>query len=77
MIEVVVREREPIESAIRRFKKECDQAGILQELKRREFYQKPSVLKHQKEVENKRKMKKYQEKINEFYDKFDKILDNE
>ena len=45
---VRVKEGEPIESAIRRFKKQCEKAGILSELKRREYYDKPSVRKKKK-----------------------------
>jgi len=45
---VRVKENEPIESAIRRFKKQCEKAGILSELKRREYYDKPSVRKKKK-----------------------------
>jgi len=40
-----VREDEPIESALKRFKREVTNAGILTELKKREFYEKPSILK--------------------------------
>ena len=43
MTGVRVRENESIESAIRRFKKLCEKAGILAELRKREHYEKPSV----------------------------------
>jgi small subunit ribosomal protein S21 len=33
---------------MRRFKKQCEKAGILSELKRREYYDKPSVRKKKK-----------------------------
>ena len=45
---VRVKENEPIESAIRRFKKQCEKAGILSELRKREHYEKPSVRKKKK-----------------------------
>ena len=45
---VRVKDSEPIESAIRRFKKQCEKAGILSELKRCEYYDKPSVRKKKK-----------------------------
>ncbi len=48
MAGVRVRENEPLESAIRRFKKQCEKAGILSELRRREHYEKPSVKKKKK-----------------------------
>jgi small subunit ribosomal protein S21 len=41
--EVKVRENEPIESALRRFKKQCEKTGILRELKERAHYDKPSI----------------------------------
>ena len=48
MAGVRVKENEPIEAAIRRFKKQCDKAGILQELKKREYYEKPSAKRKRK-----------------------------
>ena len=47
---VRIRDNEPIESAIRRFKKQCDKAGILQELKKREHYEKPSARRKRKMI---------------------------
>jgi small subunit ribosomal protein S21 len=45
---VRVKDNEPIESAIRRFKKQCEKAGILSELRKREHYEKPSVKRKKK-----------------------------
>ena len=45
---VRLKDNEPIESAIRRFKKQCDKAGILQELRKREYYEKPSAKRKRK-----------------------------
>ena len=45
MTGVRVRDNESIESAIRRFKKLCEKAGILAELRKREHYEKPSEIK--------------------------------
>ncbi len=39
---VKVRENEPFEVALRRFKRSCEKAGILSEVRRREFYEKPT-----------------------------------
>ena len=39
---VRVRENEPFDFALRRFKRSCEKAGILTEIRRREFYEKPS-----------------------------------
>lgn len=42
---VRVNDNEPIEVALKRFKREVTNAGILTELKKREFYEKPSITK--------------------------------
>ena len=55
MAGVRVKESEPIESAIRRFKKQCEKAGILQELKKREHYEKPSVKRKKKAIAAKKR----------------------
>ena len=43
-----VKENESFESALRRFKKQCEKAGIMYELRRREHYEKPSVRRKKK-----------------------------
>ncbi|MCX7965884.1 MAG: 30S ribosomal protein S21 [Syntrophorhabdaceae bacterium] len=45
---VIVREGESFESALRRFKKQCEKTGILSEIKKREHYEKPSVKRKKK-----------------------------
>ena len=45
---VKLRDGETIDSLLRRFKKQCDTAGIIQELRKREYYRKPSVKKKEK-----------------------------
>jgi small subunit ribosomal protein S21 len=47
---VRVKENEPIDSAIRRFKKQCEKAGILHELRKREHYEKPSMRRRKKAI---------------------------
>jgi small subunit ribosomal protein S21 len=39
---VKVRENEPFEYALRRFKRSCEKAGVLAETRRREYYEKPT-----------------------------------
>jgi small subunit ribosomal protein S21 len=58
MVNVRVREGESIEEAIRRFKRECERNGIMQEIKKREFYRAPSVVRKEKKAEAKRKMRR-------------------
>ena len=42
MPNVKVKENEPFEVALRRFKRGCEKAGVLTETRRREFYEKPT-----------------------------------
>jgi small subunit ribosomal protein S21 len=46
---VVVKEGEPFEKALKRFKKKVEAAGILKEVRRREHYLKPSIRKKEKQ----------------------------
>lgn len=45
---ILVDQNEPIDKALRRFKKECQKSGLLSEVRRREYYEKPSVRKKRK-----------------------------
>ncbi len=59
MPSVRVKENEPFDVALRRFKRTCEKAGILSELRGREFYEKPtSVRKRKAAAAVKRHMKK-------------------
>ena len=61
MPEVRVRENEPFDIALRRFKRSCEKAGIMAEVRRREFYEKPTtVRKRNKAAAGKRHLKKLQ-----------------
>ena len=56
---VKVRENEPFDVALRRFKRSCEKAGVLSEVRRREFYEKPtSVRKRKAAAAVKRHLKK-------------------
>ena len=56
MSKVEVKEGESIDSALRRFKRNVAKAGIQQEIRKREHYEKPSV-KRKKKSEAARKRK--------------------
>ena len=43
MSSIVVKDNETLDSALRRFKRSCVKAGIMQEIRKREHYEKPSV----------------------------------
>ncbi|MBE6640517.1 MAG: 30S ribosomal protein S21 [Ruminococcaceae bacterium] len=58
MAEVRVKEGENLDSALRRFKRQCARSGVLAELRKREHYEKPSVKRKKKsEAARKRKYK--------------------
>lgn len=71
MPNVRVRENEPFDVALRRFKRSCEKAGVLSEVRRREAYEKPTserkrkaaaaVKRHAKKLsrENKRMQRMY------------------
>ena len=52
-----VREGESFESALRRFKKKCEKAGILSDLRKHQHFEKPSERRKRKMNAAKRKMK--------------------
>ena len=47
---VKIRDGESFESAFRKFKKSCEKAGILSEVKKREHFEKPSVAGKKKSI---------------------------
>ena len=58
MAEIRVKENETLDSALRRFKRQCQKSGVLTELRKREHYEKPSVKRKKKsEAARKRKFK--------------------
>lgn len=56
MVEIKVGKNEPLDRALRRFKKSLRQSGVMGELRRREHYLKPSV-KRKKKADAARKRK--------------------
>ena len=42
MPSVRIKENEPFDIALRRFKRSCEKAGVLADVRRREFYEKPT-----------------------------------
>jgi small subunit ribosomal protein S21 len=45
---VRVKENEPFDIALRRFRRSCEKAGVLTEVRRREFYEKPTSVRKRK-----------------------------
>lgn len=48
MPEVVVKDFSDFETALRRFKKKVQDAGLLQEMRKREYYEAPSIRRKKK-----------------------------
>ena len=58
MAEIRLKENESLDSALRRFKKQCARAGVIQEVRKRVDYEKPSVKrKNKSQAARKRKYK--------------------
>lgn len=56
--EVRVKENESLDSALKRFKRQCAKAGVLAEVRKREHYESPSVRRKKKsEAARKRRYK--------------------
>ena len=48
MPSIKVKENEPFDTAIRRFRRACEKAGVLTEIRKREFYEKPTSVRKRK-----------------------------
>ena len=59
MAQVIVRENESLESALKRFKPSCARDGVMSELRKREHYEKPSVKRKKKSEAARKKAKKF------------------
>lgn len=50
MVGIVISENEPIDRALKRFKKKYERSGVLKEFKKRAYFTKPSIKKRMKRV---------------------------
>lgn len=55
MAKIDLRENESVDNALRRFKRKCLEEEIPMEMKKRAYYDKPSVAKKKKKIEAKKK----------------------
>ena len=60
MPSVKLRDNEPFDFALRRFKRACEKAGVLSEIRRREFYEKPTSVRKRKAAAA---VKRHQKKV--------------
>ena len=59
MAQVIVKENESLESALKRFKRSCARDGLMSELRKREHYEKPSVRRKKKSEAARKKANRY------------------
>jgi small subunit ribosomal protein S21 len=55
---VIVEPDESFENVLKRFKKQCEKAGLLSEFKKRQHYEKPSVRRKRKALAARKKAKR-------------------
>ncbi|MBP3195101.1 MAG: 30S ribosomal protein S21 [Cardiobacteriaceae bacterium] len=71
MPSIKVRDNEPFDAAMRRFKRSCEKAGVLAEVRSREFYEKPTQERKRKLVaaikRNARRIKKEKSRFERLY----------
>lgn len=60
---IKIRENESFESALKRFKKQCEKTGILSEVRKREHFEKPSLKKKRKALAAKKRVMKRMRKV--------------
>ena len=58
MVGIVISENEPIDRALKRFKKKYERSGVLKEFKKRAYFTKPSVKKRMKKVKAVRRLQR-------------------
>ena len=60
MSEIYVKENESLDNALKRFKRSCAKSGVLADLRKKEYYQSPSVKRRKKsEAARKNKNKRF------------------
>jgi small subunit ribosomal protein S21 len=60
---VIVDENEPLEKALKKFKRQVEKEGIIREWKKREYFEKPSTIRNRKRKALERKQLKKLRKI--------------
>ena len=57
MVKLILRERESIQEAVRRFRKLVERSGVKKEMRKREYYEKPSATKRRAKLRAERRAK--------------------
>ena len=55
---IKIRDGEPFERAFRRFTKSCEKSGLMAEIRKRQWYEKPSEIKKREDNQSRRKVRK-------------------
>ena len=58
MVKMLVRDRESIQEAVRRFRKMVERSGVKKEMRRREYYEKPSETKRKARLRAERRARR-------------------
>ena len=61
--QIVIDDGEPLEKAIKRFKRMVEKEGIIREWRKREYFEKPSTIRNRKRKAFERKLLKKQRKL--------------
>lgn len=62
---IKVKENESFELVLKKFKKQCEKAGILSEIRKREHFEKPSIKRKKKAIAARKRALKKQRKMME------------
>lgn len=71
MPHIRIKENEPFDVALRRFKRSCEKAGTLAEVRKREFYEKPTWARKRKAAAA---VKRHQKKVSRESRKFQRMF---
>ena len=64
MVRLMVRDRETIQETVRRFRKLVERSGIKKEMRRREYYEKPSEIKRRSRLRAERRARRTRQLFN-------------
>lgn len=67
---VKVKDNEQFDAALRRFKRSCEKAGVLADVRRREFYEKPTAERKRKKAAA---VKRHQKKLQREQRRFERL----
>ncbi len=60
---IQLREQEPVEVALRKFKKQTERSGVLADVRRKDYFEKPSIMKKKKSISARKRAVKTKRKL--------------